>query len=126
MAPDGGWSHLMAHRPLLQASRACFTAVTLMATLGETSSLVLSQKSWGSSLGLLSVISTWVRIVCQALCWMVAPRAFTGAWCLKGGLKKSRDCLRIWFDGMEAEELGRGQLAVGCYNPREFGFILSH
>lgn len=54
------------------------------------------------------------------------PTSFTGAWCLKGGLKKSRDCLRIWFDGMEAEELGRGQLAVGCYKPREFGFILSH
>ena len=44
------------------------------------SSLVLSQKSWGSFLGLLSVISTYMRTVCQALCWMVAPRGgFSGA-----------------------------------------------
>ena len=115
MAPDGAWSHLMTDRPLLRGSRACFTTVILTVTLGEVSSLVLSQKSWGSSLGLLSVISTCVRIVCQALCWMVAPRGgFSGAGCLEGSLKKSRDCLRLWFGGMEAEELGRGQLAVGC------------
>ena len=45
---------------------------------------------------------------------MMAPRGgFSGAWYLEGGLKKSRDCLRIWFGGTEAEELGRGQFAVG-------------
>ena len=51
--------------------------------------------------------------MCQARCWMVAPRGgFSGAWYLEGGLK-SRDCLRLWFGGTEAEGLGRGSLQWG-------------